>query len=249
MQSIQTSHLWAVECARLYFSLSHDDVDKIAGRPGFEKLSLMWADTGDLMYHSPLYAMRQEWFHEAHHYRRMPGFFMNIDEDATILDWGCGTGESCRKDWIEKDRRTILADIPGPNFEYTKHKFRNWRNVSFCDASRPIPYDYDAFICVDVLEHIPHPMKTLYRLWDDLRPGGQALTWFDSGFPHPGHLEKSINEVPAYARWLRDSNKFRVTGNESLLDWTIKPESIKRRIYEFFGGTKKQENGASYSNI
>ena len=220
-------------------------VEEIAGKNGLKIIADLWVRTGDEMYHSPYFALRQEWFHYANPFRRKPAFFDRLHCDSIVLDWGCGTAELDRIDWIDRGGKIILADVPGPNFEYTKHKYDGF-NVEFRSVYDPIDYNYDALVCMDVLEHIPNPMEVMLKLWDGLNPCGQALLWFESGFPHPGHLFESVKQVSKYDEWLYKNTD---VVSRYVCDWVRKPKSKSRRFYEFVGfGQKKAKESHSARN-
>jgi SAM-dependent methyltransferase len=196
---------WAARFALKYFDLPEGKLRDIAGVSGREFLQEAWRLSGAAIYQMPEYALRQEWFH---------GFFLQADNripeqfyDAvtvseTILDWGCGTAEAERQDWIDRGRKTILMDLPGPNLEYTREKYRGYPVTTLSIGQDVVPKHCRGLICIDVLEHLERPIEAVKFLWDNLKPGGYAVIWFDPSYPHPGHFKESIAQIPAYDRWL-----------------------------------------------
>lgn len=197
---------WAIDCAISYFGLTEYDVRKVSGSAGRDLLLDMWNRQGAGLYDSPYYALRQEWFHTFLSIRRSPVFFERLRRSAVVLDWGCGTAEFERCDWIDKGGRTILVDIENDNFQYTKSKYEGL-NVSFKSPIDSIDEEVDVLICLDVLEHLENPMQTLNKIWEYLKPGGTALLWFDHSYPHPGHIKSSIDKIPVYEHWIRKNTE------------------------------------------
>lgn len=162
----------------------------------------LFAEHGEAVYHRPEVALRQEWFHEQPGGERDCAILYDLmPSTATLLDWGCGTAETERRQWIDPGRATILMDLEGPNFDYVRAKYQGM-DVQVRALSEGLPARYDALLCLDVLEHIPHPMEAVLALWDRLAPGGYAAFWFEDTYPYPGHLKEAIAERPEYEAWL-----------------------------------------------
>ena len=212
---------WAIRFALDYFGLADSAVAEIANRKGRDSLLEAWRRSGAGIYHMPEFVLRQEWFHglfrETH--RLMPEEFFDAIGHGTILDWGCGTAEAERLAWIDRGGETILADLPGPNFKYTRDKYEGFNARCF-----PLSFDLidrpDGLICIDVLEHVERPLEVARALWDRLKPGGFALFLFEHAFPHPGHILASIRQIPAFERWLRKSA---IIHSQEFFDFVEKP--------------------------
>ncbi len=219
----RTDSEWAIWFAHDYFGIPRDGSGGITR----QQIRQLWEEIGEESYHHPMNALRQEYFHiYLPPVRMVPQFF---DEGDALLDFGCGTAEFERQRWIDKGKRTYLIDLPGPNFEYTKTKYREM-NIETTAQLRDIPdKQVDRLVCVDVLEHIHNPIETVKELWEKLKDGGQALLAFDTGFPHPGHLEKSIAQEPKYKQWLK-AVSVPLSANRNV-DWVLKPK--KRRFCVF----------------
>lgn len=195
---------WALAFALRYFGFPAEALRYIVGIPGQNRLNLLWEMSGAALYDSPWYTLRQEWFHTGMSQgwgRPLPEFFQRLPPDATLLDWGSGTAEMQRLDWIEGGGKTILMDCPGPNFDYVRAKYP-LSNVTCLDVTEPVPVRYDALICTHVFEHIERPIEALHMLWKGLKPGGYALLWFDTSYPAPGHLPSAIAREPEYYTFL-----------------------------------------------
>ena len=221
MEYARSHHKWALGYARSYFGWSEERTQGIIGAAGWQLIKLLWEYDKDGFYHRPEHALRQEWFHSSQKRRMPPGhsFYLSAKADSLLFDFGCGTAEPERQDWIDRGRHTILMDLEGPNFKYLRTKYAK-QNVTFWASNGRFPRGYNRLQCFDVLEHIEHPMECLEAMWDGLKPGGQAVIWFDSSYPSAGHLKESIEQIPAYHRWLKQHTKVFWAG---IFDWIEKP--------------------------
>lgn len=212
----RSSHSWPTEYALSYFGLPSNEAQAISGPAGIVKMRELWQALGDDLYHHPLFALRQEWFHTSPlTKRRLPKEITSCT--GTLLDYGCGTAEFVRADWIDQGKDAYLMDLPGPNFDYTKAKMANTR-AKFCAVNGEMPNKkFDVVVCLDVLEHVRNPMALLKDLWGRLKTGGYALLWFDASRGHPGHLDDAIDQRPEYERWVRSVPEIVRRGGSDLL--------------------------------
>ena len=219
--SDRSSPGWATRFALDYFGLDDSALSRITGYLGREFLLDAWYRLGADIYHMPEYVLRQEWFHGLWKtgHRAMPQEFFDAVGHGTILDWGCGTAEAERVPWIDQGGETVLADLPGPNLKYTQEKYEGL-NVQCFPARFDLIDRPDGIICIDVLEHVEKPMEMVKALWDTLKPGGFAVFWFDDGFPHPGHLKESIDQLPVFDQWLQRSA---IIHSQKFFDFVEKP--------------------------
>lgn len=221
--SDRSSAGWAVRFGLKYFGFPDEKIWSIAGARGREFLLEAWRVSGPAIYQMPEYALRQEWFHgySGFVHKRIPEeFYDAVGKRGDVFDWGCGTAEAERDGWIDQGRTTILMDLPGPNLEYTKAKYRGYPVTVLSVGVDSIPYRYKGLICIDVLEHIERPIETMRFLWDHLKPGGFATIWFDHSYPHPGHLKTSIAQVGAYDLWLQQNA---IIHKRGIFDFVEKP--------------------------
>jgi len=211
-----------------YFGYSDETLAQVAGRRGYELMTWLWKNQGEGMYQDPRYLLRQEWFHAfGEPVRRLPLFFEHLSADAEVLDYGCGTAELCRQDWIERGGRMTLLDTEGIVQPYLRAKYP-MDTVGMGTVENGLIGQFDAIVCTDVFEHVPNPMDLVTMLWDHLKPGGQALFWFDHSHPHPGHLQGAIQQLPAYERWISDHAIVRYRHH---VDWLEKPQPLLRKVY------------------
>lgn len=193
----------------------------IKGRAGWFLMNRLWREDPDHFYHKPEQVMRQEWSQGCSRKRIAPGhpFYRSASDRAVLLDFGCGTAEVARNDWIDLYRPTLLQDLEGPNLRYLRHKYKGYP-VWVHNEEWPIVDRYDRLQCLDVLEHVAYPMALWEHLWDRLKPGGQAAVWFDNGYPHAGHLRESIAQRPLYFQFIQ--KHARILSQQSF-DWLEKP--------------------------
>jgi SAM-dependent methyltransferase len=222
-KSDRSSTGWAVRFALDYFHLPESKLWEIAGAKGREFLLEAWRVSGAAIYQMPEYALRQEWFHgySGFVHKRIPDeFYDAVTVSETILDWGCGTAEAERQDWIDRGRKTILMDLPGPNLEYVREKYRGYPVTTLSIGQDVVPKHCRGLICIDVLEHLERPIEAVKFLWDNLKPGGFAVFWFDPSYPHPGHLRESTDQINLYDEWL---SNVAIIHKRGLFDFVEKP--------------------------
>lgn len=216
MLSDRSRPFWATNFALQYFGLPREALQRVVGING-RLWMCRWCETiGDQIYHQPEFALRQEWVYDRltdaklMAFRKIPPiFFEQYLTDGVLFDFGCGTAESERKPWIDQGKRTILMDLAGPNFEYTKAKYAGY-NVEYRPVGADLPAEYDGLLLLDVLEHVPNPLALWADLWGRLKPGGVAAVWFDQSRA-TGHLEESMVQYPEWHR-----------RTESACDWLLR---------------------------
>ena len=227
MPYARSHHKWALDYARSYFGWSEKRIKQIVGNAGWRFMHSLWdedvaaGDPGNY-YRRPEHVVRQEWFHGYSLKRIPPGhaFFLNAKAGNVLYDFGCGTAECERLDWIDRDMQTILTDLPETaNWDYIQRKYYGYQ-VEFCPSGQAMTRRYDRLLCFDVLEHVKNPMCYIEAMWESLRPGGQAVLWFDSAYPRAGHLAESVAQIPLYDKWL---NKNATIFWRGLFDWVEKP--------------------------
>jgi len=218
----RTDDMWALWYVRRYFGIDEDEDVSLP------RMREMWEVLGQRMYMEPLNAVRQEWFHCVTPPYRMVPLFFESEKDLTLLDFGCGTAEFERKRWVDLGRPTTLIDLDGPNFGYLKDKFFHLTSVTYGHSLDLVEDEsMDRVVCVDVFEHVPDPIGMAKAVWAKLKPGGQALLWFDPSYPHPGHLKDSIAQRPRYKEWLRRNTQ--PMSGSFMVDWVAKKH--RRRLW------------------
>jgi 2-polyprenyl-3-methyl-5-hydroxy-6-metoxy-1,4-benzoquinol methylase len=115
---------------------------------------------------------------------------------GTVLDFGGGIGTHAIAAAMS-DRVNIVhyCDINPVNYEFVKYRVdRLGLNDKIkCHLGLPTGINYDAIVCLDVLEHLPAPSEQLLEFHRLLNSEGQiVLNWyFFKGFDRefPFHLE------------------------------------------------------------
>lgn len=115
--------------------------------------------------------------------------FRNKIKDKFVIDFGCGYGEDTktlatwgafhalgleiRHELVEENRKNI--QLPNCSFETNLPQTLNTKA--------------DIIISVDAFEHFDHPDDILNKMYDCLRPGGEAFISFGPTWYHPygGH--------------------------------------------------------------
>lgn len=100
-----------------------------------------------------------------------------------ILDIGCGPGFYVRELLdVVGPRGSIVGVDPSPDMlGLARQRCDGHGNVSFRDGNATaLPVDdddFDAALCVQVMEYVPDPPAALAEIHRALRPGGRALIW------------------------------------------------------------------------
>lgn len=219
MLSDRSRPFWATNFALHYFGQPREHLQRVVGINGRLWMCRQYEAIGEQVYHAPEFVLRQEWIYDRLRanprvmFHKVPPVFWErcLTPTGTLLDFGCGTAESARAPWIDQGRQTILMDLDGPNFRYTRTKYPG-SNVECRPVGSPLPEGYEGLLLLDVLEHVHDPLALWASLWDRLTPGGVAAVWFDTSIA-PGHHEDSIaqrgawvDRVTRQSAWVRWQN-------------------------------------------
>jgi len=102
--------------------------------------------------------------------------FLGEPSDKKILDVGCGKGRFCRK---IKDFGFINIIGAEPSKELIEVAKGNNKDIKFVQASvTNLPFgdnEFDALICIEVLEHVPDTEKAIQEMARVLKPGGKVF--------------------------------------------------------------------------
>jgi SAM-dependent methyltransferase len=120
------------------------------------------------------YADKTEGFATRPSSRRMLGQLMDmldLPEDSSILDIGCGTGIGMRQ--LQPLYNVVGLDVnpaailraKGKGLSAFLYDGENWPTGMI--------FDYDAVILANTLNHVSDPDGTIWRAFTALRPGGQ----------------------------------------------------------------------------
>lgn len=94
-----------------------------------------------------------------------------------VLDYGGGIGDLCVK-LAEKGLNVTYADVKGKTMEFAKWLFKKkGRSIKVVDLVKDYNRleKYDTILCIDVIEHTPHPEYLLRRIAKHLRTDGRLI--------------------------------------------------------------------------
>ncbi|MBI2526486.1 MAG: class I SAM-dependent methyltransferase [Candidatus Rokubacteria bacterium] len=124
----------------------------------------------------------------AHAYRealaplRVHPFVRHLRRGGRVAEYGCGSAPiiaALARRYRHLDLRLVGADLPHLLFHFARWRFRDTRFVSMVEIDAgddaPLPGQYDAIFCLEVLEHLPRPLPVLHHLHERLRPGGALI--------------------------------------------------------------------------
>ena len=115
-----------------------------------------------------------------------------------VLDVGCGNGSALTRLLASRGDRVLGIDTHAASIEYAEREFAAeglaFRQVA-CEALVAEARRFDAVVCADVLEHLPHPEAALGCVERLLRPGGRLLVTIPNGFG-PFELESWLSRLP-----------------------------------------------------
>ncbi len=104
-----------------------------------------------------------------------------------LLDAGAGT-LSCRH--IAKE---YCADYVSLDFKKTHPQLDHVADIQ----AMPLPEaSFDTVLCVEVLEHVPHPQQALSEIWRVLKPNGKLVITV----PHMGYLHNEPYDFYRYTK-------------------------------------------------
>jgi len=146
---------------------------------------------------NPFYSFSLAYWHMSRGQRRFRYEIIKTCK-GNVLDYGGGIGDLC----IALARRgfnVTYAEVYGKTFEFAKWLFkkRKYSNIKILDVGKNQEKIwenmYDTIICIDVIEHIPHPEIILGKMAKHLKNnGGLVITALNSTEVtenHPMHLK------------------------------------------------------------
>jgi SAM-dependent methyltransferase len=124
----------------------------------------------------------------AHTYRqalsplRVHPYVRYVPRGGRVAEYGCGAAPivAALARWYRHlDLRLVAADIPHLLFHYARWRFRACPYVTAVaiqpNDDAPLPGTYDTIFCLETLEHLPRPLKTLDHFHRVLKPGGHLV--------------------------------------------------------------------------
>ena len=123
--------------------------------------------------------------------------FVTPTANESLLDIGCGTGES-RRIYIDHVREYTGIDVSEASIEFARERFPDstWRVANACE----LPFPNSTFNVVafsSVLHHIDDYAFALKEAWRVLQPGGRVFA-FDPNVLHPAMAIFRKPESPFY---------------------------------------------------
>ena len=100
-----------------------------------------------------------------------------------ILDVGCGPGFYVREllDEIGPSGSIVAVDASRDMLDLARLRCEGYDNAAFREGdATALPVDdgeFDAALCVQVMEYVPDPSAALAEIHRVLRPGGRAVIW------------------------------------------------------------------------
>ena len=96
-----------------------------------------------------------------------------------VLDYGGGIGDLSIK-IAEKGLNVTYADLNGEYMKFAKWLFKNRGkdNITVLDVEdqeKVWSKEYDTIVCIDVIEHIPHPKVVLEKMAKHLKNNGRLI--------------------------------------------------------------------------
>jgi len=99
--------------------------------------------------------------------------------DASVLDWGCGTGFNC--EYVIRKygaKRALGIDISKPTVEYARKQYPDceFQVGDVCDSDLDVGVrQWDVIICCEVFEHVSDVNALLDGIARHMAPGGVAF--------------------------------------------------------------------------
>lgn len=159
------------------------------------------------------------------------GVYLRMPRYGTLLEFGAGIAPVTW--WMfhhRQDFSATLVDVRAEPLDFAEWRLwkRHGQKIKF--NLKAYGHDemdlisagyflgYDVVTCLEVLEHVPHPRKTIEQLVGLLKPGGSLLEDFydHQGFGSPADLDSAAEERPLVYQFLRET---------CIFDWGRPPET------------------------
>jgi SAM-dependent methyltransferase len=124
----------------------------------------------------------------AHAYRealsplRVHPYVRYLRRGGRVAEYGCGTGPilvALARRYRHLNLQLVGTDLPHLLFHFARWRFRDARFVTMVPVDpgndAPLPGEYDAIFCLEVLEHLQRPIPVLQHLHRALKPGGVLI--------------------------------------------------------------------------
>jgi SAM-dependent methyltransferase len=121
-------------------------------------------------------------FREALSPLRVHPYVRHLRRGARVAEFGCGTAPilaGLARRYRHLNLQLVGADLPHLLFHFARWRFRDARFVTMVAVDpgndAPLPGEYDAIFCLEVLEHLQRPIPVLQHLHRVLKPGGVLI--------------------------------------------------------------------------
>jgi arsenite methyltransferase len=115
--------------------------------------------------------------------RRLVRAALGATTGERILDVGCGPGFYAREllDEVGESGSVVAVDASPDMLALARQRCDGHGNVTFKEGdATALPVDdgqFDAALCVQVMEYVPDPGRALGEMHRALRPGGRVVVW------------------------------------------------------------------------
>jgi len=171
-----------------------------------------------------------------------------------ILDVGCGPGFYVREllDEIGPSGSIVAVDASRDMLDLARLRCEGYDNAAFREGdATALPGDdgeFDAALCVQVMEYVPDPSAALAEIHRVLRPGGRAVIWdvcWATAWWHtddPDRMRRVLSAWDEHLLMLEMAADFvpgrrGVTGDE-VAAWMAEQRDLAERGEFFFEGTQ-----------
>jgi SAM-dependent methyltransferase len=128
--------------------------------------------------------------------RRIAPMLFELVRPATVVDFGCGTG-----DWLAAFQRLGSVEVLGLDGPWVDRSLlavpeSNFRVTDLCEPV-PLPHQYDIALCLEVVGHVPRSREA--ALFDSLTAAAPVVVFSGPIPPQQGIGADATNrEWPAY---------------------------------------------------
>jgi 2-polyprenyl-3-methyl-5-hydroxy-6-metoxy-1,4-benzoquinol methylase len=176
---------------------------------------------------NPFYIFSLAYWHMSRAQRQFRRVIVRLSK-GHVLDYGGGIGDLTLA-LAQAGLKVTYVDIGGRTFDFAKWLLERsgYTSILMLDAVRDQERiwadEYDTIICIDVIEHVPHPEQLLEKIAASLRDkGALVITGLNSktdNKEHPMHLpvtfdsETLLNSLGLYQSkshdwlWIKESLK------------------------------------------